>query len=763
MSIQIALAGNPNCGKTTLFNRLTGENGYVGNWPGVTVEKKQAPLSGDRETVLTDLPGIYSLSPYSPEEVVSRDYLVDARPDVVINLVDSTNLERNLYLTTQILELGLPVVVALNMADLLRKNGDKVDVAKLSGLLGCPVVEISALKGTGLDELVEVAKRAAGGKAAAPTVSFSDKMESYLDKVVAAAGTKLPAGLERWYAVKLFERDASAAERLGLSASQRAAVEEVVAAAEAECEDDPESIVTSERYDLIGSIVPQFVRRAPKKVTMTEKIDRIVTNRWLGIPIFIVVMCLVYYVSVATVGTWGTDWANDGLFGDGFFWFGIGGDAYTAAVEAGQDVVPQDFGPWVDGIPVLVTNGLEAIGAAPWVVSLVVDGIVAGVGAILGFVPQMIVLFMFLALLEDCGYMARVAFVMDRIFRRFGLSGKSFIPMLVTSGCGVPGVMATKTIENEAERRMTTMTTTMVPCGAKLPIVALLMGALVGIDASTWWVAPLFYFMGVLAIIVSGIMLKKTRWFAGDASPFVMELPSYHLPSLRSWLLHIWERVKSFVAKAGTIIFAATVLVWFLSSFGVVDGQFCMLDPEMALPEGVTSYMDYSLLAAVGGVLSFIFAPLGFGSWEPAAMTMMGLIAKENVVSTFATLFNLGDLGEGDAEMWAAFGTMLGTTGALLAFGAFNLLCAPCFAAMGTIRRQMNSGKWFAFAIAYECVFAWCVGLMINQFYNLFALGTFGVWTVVAFAILALMLFQLFRPMPDFGKKPSKAAVATAA
>ena len=763
MSIQIALAGNPNCGKTTLFNRITGENGYVGNWPGVTVEKKQAHLSGDRETIITDLPGIYSLSPYSPEEVVSRDYLVNERPDVVVNLVDATNLERNLYLTTQLLELGLPVVVGLNMVDLVRKNGDKIDPAKLSKLLGCPVVECSALKGDGVQQLVEAAKKAASAKsAAAPTVKFGASLEGALAKIEEIVGSAAPAALKRWYAVKLFEGDESAVKGLNLASGKLAEVKTIAKAVEDEFEDDAESIVTGERYDLIGQIVPQFLTRAPKKVTMTEKIDRVVTNRWLGIPIFIVVMCLVYYVSVATVGTWGTDWANDGLFGDGFFWFGIGGDAYTAAVEAGQDVVPQDFGPWVDGIPVLVTNGLEAIGAAPWVVSLVVDGIVAGVGAILGFVPQMIVLFMFLALLEDCGYMARVAFVMDRIFRRFGLSGKSFIPMLISSGCGVPGVMATKTIENEAERRMTTMTATMVPCSAKLPIVALLMGALVGMDASTWWIAPLFYFMGVLAIIVSGIMLKKTRWFAGDASPFVMELPAYHLPALRSWLLHIWERVKSFIVKAGTIIFAATVLVWFLSSFGVVDGQFCMLDPEMALPEGTTSYMDFSLLAAVGGALSFIFAPLGFGSWEPTAMTITGLIAKENVVSTFATLFNLGDLGEGDAEMWVAFGTMLGSTGALLAFGAFNLLCAPCFAAMGTIRRQMNSGKWFAFAIAYECIFAWCVGLMINQFYNLFAFGTFGVWTVVAIVMLALMLFQLFRPMPDFSKRSAKAAAAAA-
>ncbi len=765
MSIQIALAGNPNCGKTTLFNRITGENGYVGNWPGVTVEKKQAGLSGDRETIITDLPGIYSLSPYSPEEVVSRDYLVDDRPDVVINLVDATNLERNLYLTTQILELGLPVVIGLNMVDLVRKNGDKIDSAKLSKIFGCPVVECSALKGDGVDQLIETAKKTAAAKTPAkPTVKFGASLEGALQKIEGIVGTAAPEQLKRWYAVKLFEGDEKAVAKLKLGTPQLAEVRSIVKAVEEEFEDDAESIVTGERYDLIAQVISQFLTKAPKKVSITEKIDRVATNRWAGIPIFIVIMCIVYYVSVATVGTWGTDWANDGLFGDGFHLFAIGSGDYNEAVELAEETGadepdPADYGIWVPGIPVLVTNGLEAIGAADWVTSLVVDGVVAGVGAILGFVPQMIVLFMFLALLEDCGYMARVAFVMDRIFRRFGLSGKSFIPMLVSSGCGVPGVMATKTIENESERRMTVVTTTMVPCGAKLPIVALLMGALVGIDASTWWVAPLFYFMGVVAIIISGIMLKKTRWFAGETSPFVMELPAYHLPSLRSWVLHIWERVKSFVVKAGTIIFAATVLVWFLSSFGFVDGQFGLLDPEMELPADAESYMDYSLLASVGGFLSFIFAPLGFGNWQATSMTITGLIAKENVVSTFATLFSLGDLGEGDVEMWEAFGLMLGSTGALLAFGAFNLLCAPCFAAMGTIRRQMNSGKWFAFAIVYECVFAWCIGLMINQFYLLFT-GSFGVWTVVAIVLLVAMLFQLFRPMPKF--KDKAAVVSTA-
>ena len=746
MSIQIALAGNPNCGKTTLFNRITGENGYVGNWPGVTVEKKQAPLKGDHDVVVTDLPGIYSLSPYSPEEVCSRDYLVDDRPDVVVNLVDATNLERNLYLTTQLLELGLPMVVALNMCDLVRKNGDKVDPAKLSVLFGCPVVEVSALRGEGVDKLIAAAKKAAADKTApAPDVRFSDQVENALQRVEQVVGSKAPTGLRRWYAVKAFEGDEASIKKLGLTSAELGKVKAIVKPVEDDLCDGPESIVTAERYDLIANVVPQFLTRAPKKVSVTERIDRVVTNRWLGIPIFILIMTLVYYVSVSTVGTWATDWANDGVFGDGWF-LGGGADAYEEAVAAAEEngteePDPGEFGVWVPGIPVLATDALESAEVAPWVQSLVVDGVIAGVGAILGFVPQMIVLFAFLCFLEDCGYMARVAFVMDRIFRRFGLSGKSFIPMLVSSGCGVPGVMATKTIENESERRMTIMTTTFVPCGAKMPIIALLMGALVG-DAESWWIAPLFYFMGVAAIIVSGIMLKKTRWFAGDASPFVMELPAYHLPALRSWLLHIWERVKSFIVKAGTIIFAATVLVWFLSNFGWYDGRFGMLDPE------VDGYLNYSILAAVGRFIGVIFAPLGFSGWEATAMTLTGLIAKENVVSTFATLYSLGDLGEGDAAMWAAFAQMVPTAGAMMAFAAFNLLCAPCFAAIGTIRKQMNSPKWFWFAIGYECVFAWVVALFINQFYRWFALGLFGPWTVVALVLLALMLFQLFRPAP---------------
>jgi ferrous iron transport protein B len=746
VSIQLALAGNPNCGKTTLFNRLTGENGYVGNWPGVTVEKKQAKLSSDKDVVITDLPGIYSLSPYSPEEVVSRDYLVNDRPDVVVNVVDATNIERNLYLTTQLLELGLPVVVALNMCDLVEKNGDTVKAAELAKLFGCPVVEISALRGTGVDQLMATAKKAAAAHvAAAPTVRFGDEVEAALAAIVEACGSALPKSLVRWYSIKLFEGDEAVADTLKLSADQRARVKAASDAAAEKLDDDPESIVTSERYDLIGRVVPQFIVKAPKKVSITERIDRVVTNRWLGIPIFIVVMFLVYFISVSTVGTVATDWANDGVFGDGWF-LGAGQDAFDEACEAAADAGlddpdPADYGVWVPGIPAIVGGWLESAGVADWVYSLVIDGAIAGVGAILGFVPQMIILFMFLCLLEDCGYMARVAFVMDRVFRRFGLSGKSFIPILISSGCGVPGVMSTKTIENEAERRMTVMTTTFVPCGAKMPIIALLMGALLG-DTESWWIAPLFYFMGVVAVIVSGIMLKKTRIFAGDASPFIMELPAYHLPALRSYVLHVWERVKSFIMKAGTIIFAASVLVWFLSSFGWVDGAFGMLDAE------ADGFMDDSILAAIGGFIGIIFAPLGFDSWQASSMTITGLIAKENVVATLGTIYSMGDLGEADAGMWAAFASMVSSNGALIAYGAFNLLCAPCFAAMGAIRKQMDGGKWFWIAIGYECLFAWCVALMINQFYNWFALGQFGVWTVVAVAVLLLMLFQLFRPMP---------------
>ena len=874
MSIQLALAGNPNCGKTTLFNRITGENGYVGNWPGVTVEKKQAKLLSNKDVVVTDLPGIYSLSPYSPEEVVSRDYLVQDRPDVIVNLIDATNLERNLYLTTQLVELGLPMVVGLNMADLLRKNGDKVNPEALARDLGCPVVELSALKGDGVDALLQKAIEVAQAKkVVAPQVTLGDEVEGVLKEILEIGGSAIPANLSRWYAVKLFEGDEKACAPLRLSADQKSRIAAVKERVEKADEDDAESIVTMARYDLIAEIIPHFITKAPKKVSATEKIDRIVTNRWLGLPIFAVVMVFVYWISVSTVGTMGTDWANDGVFGDGWHLFGIGSGEYDDAVEEsgwgedyqdwgsqieafvaagvdegvdgaeavqeqldsddgidtesedyqtflsaaqaanltatadvhdadgntldtegnaipeaendegeaemqlaeGEQVAtvdvdtaafetamanpepdPSEFGIWVPGIPELVSNGLDAISVPEdsWVRSLILDGIVAGVGAILGFVPQMIVLFILLCLLEDCGYLSRVAFIMDRIFRRFGLSGKSFIPMLISSGCGVPGVMSTKTIENEGERRMTIMTTTMIPCGAKLPIIALLMGALIGSN-TVWWISPLFYFLGVIAIIVSGIMLKKLKPFAGEASPFVMELPAYHMPSIRSWALHVWERVKSFIVKAGTIIFAATVLVWFLSNFGWADGGFGLLDSS------VDGYMDNSILAAICGPLSWIFYPLGFGAgdleypWQATAMSLTGLIAKENVVSTFAVLFSLGDLGENSTLMWSAFGTQMlnGHTGALLAFAAFNLLCAPCFAAMGTIRRQMANGKWFWAAIGYMCGFAWVVGLIINQLFLLFTGGGFSVWTIVAIAFLVLIVFQLVRPAPKYDEK----------
>lgn len=834
MGIRVALAGNPNCGKTTLFNDLTGANQYVGNWPGVTVEKKTGRYRQDKEVEIVDLPGIYSLSPYSPEEIVSREYLIDERPDVVVNLVDATNLERNLYLTTQLCTLGLPVVIALNMMDLVEKNGDKIDVAKLSGKLGCPIVEISALRGRGIEELVAKAKDAAAKRAVPnPRMAFTDSLRSAIAKTEEVIDGSVKPELKYWFAIKLLEGEGRTEDALKLPAAKLEQIATVREALEDEFDDDIESIVTCERYDMISDVVDESVKLSRKGMTTTQKIDRVVTNRVLGLPIFAAIMFFVYYVAVSLGGGIVTDWANDGISGDGWLYTGTAAyeeavgeyeayqaqyEAYlSAAEEQGLDVEsfvaateveepaegaegsaeydeaqaaisafmaeaedagvvgmveneetgeetavdfgtfeglvgmsepdPAEFGLWIPGLTPVISGMLESVGAADWVQSLVVDGIVAGVGAVIGFVPQLILLFLMLSFLEGCGYMARVAFVMDRIFRKFGLSGKSFIPMLIASGCGVPAVMATKAIESERDRRMTVMTTTMIPCGAKMPIIALVFGALANGDyESTWWVAPVFYFMGLAAIIVSCIMLKKTKMFAGETIPFVMELPQYHLPTLKSVLMATWERVRSYIVKAGTIIFLSTIVIWFLLGFGFYEGSFGLLDTEM---EG---YMSYSLMAGIGGVLSWIFAPLGFGTWESAVTSITGLVAKENVVATVGIITSVPDAGETDPSLWASFAAMLGGSApAIMAFCAFNLLCAPCFAAVGTIRRQMMSAKWTWFAIGYMTVFAWCVALMIYQLGGL-ASGQveFGVWSVVAIAVLAAMLFQLFRPTPKF-------------
>ncbi len=808
MGINIALAGNPNCGKTTLFNDLTGANQYVGNWPGVTVEKKKGPYKRDKEVKITDLPGIYSLSPYTPEEIVSRDYLMSDEPDVVVNIVDATNLERNLFLTTQIIDLGLPMVVALNMMDLIEKNGDRIDVAKLEQKLGCPVIEISALKNRGVEEVIEAAKTAAESKAAPVcALRFEDEVESSLNKIIDILGDRVPKHELRWYAIKLLEGEQMTIDAAGLSAgelSQIAAIREQLETAQ---DDDAESIITNERYDVIAGVCDGAVEKSARGLTTTQKIDRVITNRVAGIPIFIVIMFVVYYLAVSLGGGIVTDWANDGISGDG--WLYTGGaeydaaveewegnvaivEAYEAAVEEGAEegstvyveseeedaegLVPitfdeyeeaaalaeeepdpssGEYGLWIPGLTPVVSDALESVDAAPWVTSLVVDGIIAGVGAVIGFIPQLIILFLLLGFLEGCGYMARVAFIMDRIFRRFGLSGKSFIPMLIASGCGVPAVMATKTIENEKDRRMTIMTTTMIPCGAKLPIIALVFGALAGGDyEATWWVAPLFYFLGLAAIIISCIMLKKFKAFAGEVAPFIMELPAYHLPTVKSVLLSMWERVKSYVVKAGTIIFLSTMVIWFLMNFGVYEGQFGLLDAEM---EG---YLDYSIMAGLGSIFAWLFAPLGFGNWESAVTSITGLVAKENVVATVGILTNLGELGETDPSLWEGFGAMLGGGSfAIMAFCAFNLLCAPCFAAIGTIRRQMSSAKWTWAAIGYMCVFAWCVALMFYQLGGL-AAGevAFNVWTVVALAVAVGMIYLLFRPMPHHDKADDKKA-----
>ena len=761
MAINIALAGNPNCGKTTMFNDLTGANQYVGNWPGVTVEKKEGRYRADKGVVVTDLPGVYSLSPYTPEEIVTRDYLMSGKPDAVINLVDATNLERNHDLTTQIIDLGIPVVVALNMMDLVEKNGDKIDVDALAKRLGCPVVPTSALRGRGMEEVVKAAIEA-GKKGAAPatTLRFTNEVEEALARVIDVAGAAIKGRHARWYAIKLLEGEQLTIDALNLPAaalSKIAAIRERLEDAE---DDDAESIITNERYDNITEVCDACVRKSPKTMTTTQKIDRVVTNRILGIPIFIVIMFLVYYISVSTVGTIVTDWANDGLFGDG--WLYTGTEQYEAAVEEFEGILetdegvaafeaggleepdPADYGLYHVGVPVVVGGWLESIGAAPWVQSLVLDGIIAGVGAVIGFIPQLIVLFVLLGFLEGCGYMARVAFIMDRVFRRFGLSGKSFIPMLIASGCGVPAVMATKTIENEKDRRMTIMTTTMIPCGAKLPIIALVFGALAGGDyEATWWVAPVFYFLGLFAIILSCIILKKFRAFSGEVAPFIMELPQYHLPTVKNVLLSMWERVRSYVVKAGTIIFLSSMVIWFLLNFGFYEGSFGLLDPE------VDDYIQYSLMAGLGNLLAWIFAPLGFGNWESTVTSITGLVAKENVVATVGVITSLGEeIGETDPSLWASFAAMLGgSSAAIMAFCAFNLLCAPCFAAIGTIRRQMMSAKWTWAAIGYMCAFAWCVGLMIYQFGGLIAGEiAFGPFTALAVVVAAGMLYLLFRP-----------------
>lgn len=719
MGYKIALAGNPNCGKTTLFNALTGSNQFVGNWPGVTVEKKEGKLKGYSDVVIMDLPGIYSLSPYTLEEVVARNYLINERPDAILNIVDGTNLERNLYLSTQLLELGIPVVMAVNMMDIVEKNGDKVSVSELSKALGCEVVEISALKGTGIKEAAELAVKAASkGQSSAIVHNFAPKVEATLQKIEDQLGTDIAETQKRFFAVKLFERD----EKIDGIMKTVPAVESLITALEEELDDDAESIITNERYSYISSIIGKCSKKAKRKgLSVSDKIDQIVTNRILALPIFAAVMFLVYYISVTTVGTIVTDWTNDVLFGE---------------------IIP----PAIEGL-------LLAVGCADWLQGLILDGIVAGVGAVLGFVPQMLVLFVFLGFLEACGYMARVAFIMDRIFRKFGLSGKSFIPMLIGSGCGVPGIMASRTIENERDRRMTIMTTTFVPCGAKLPIIALIAGAFFG---NAGWVAWSAYFVGVAAIICSGIILKKTAMFVGDPAPFVMELPAYHMPTVGNVLRSTWERGWSFIKKAGTIILLSTIVLWFMMSFGWVDGSFSMLEAEE---------LDHSVLAAVGSAIAWIFAPLGWTQggegWKMAVAAITGLIAKENVVATFGILYGFAEVAEDGAEVWGNLATVM-TPVAAYGFLVFNLLCAPCFAAMGAIKREMNNTKWFLFAIGYQCGLAYVVSMMIYQFGTFLTGGGFGLGTIVAVILLAIMLYLLFRPMKN-AKKDTVLGVQSAA
>ena len=741
MSIRIALAGNPNAGKTTLFNALTGSNQFVGNWPGVTVEKKEGKLKGHSDIIVTDLPGIYSLSPYTLEEVVARDYLLTERPDVILNIIDGSNLERNLYLTSQLLELGIPVVCAINMIDIVRKNGDKINLNELSDALGCPVVEISALKGTGISEATNKAiELATAGKVLLPKHRFSGLVEHAIAHIEEAFLHDIPEEQQRWYAIKIFESDEKVIEKLKIPEDVMAHIRKDIQAAEEEADDDAESIITNERYVFIGDVIKRSLKKANKgKLTSSDKIDRIVTNRWLGLPIFALIMFVVYYLSMVTVGQAATDWMNDGVFGDGFHLVGIGASEYEAAVEEGFEFAdgtdkldPEKYGVWIKGIPVAVGDMLDSVNCADWLKGLIVDGIIAGVGAVLGFVPQMLVLFLLLAFLEACGYMARIAFVLDRVFRRFGLSGKSFIPILVGTGCGVPGIMASRTIENERDRRMTIMTTTFIPCGAKIPFIALIAGAIFGGSAV---ISTGAYFIGIAAIIISGIILKKTKMFSGDPAPFVMELPAYHLPTIGNLLRSMWERGWSFIKKAGTIILLSTVLVWFASNYGFVDGAFVMLEDGQ---------MEFSVLAAIGGAISFIFAPLGWGTWQATVASITGLDAKENIVGTLGVLY-----GSGEASVYVTMATAFtAVTG--LSFLVFNLLCAPCFAAMGAIRREMNSRKWFWIAIGYECGFAYIVALMVNGFGKLFIGALSGVldYVVLALSVMVLvgMLYMLFRP-----------------
>ena len=818
MAIKIALAGNPNCGKTTLFNALTGSNQFVGNWPGVTVEKKEGRLKKHDDVVIMDLPGIYSLSPYTLEEVVSRNYLITERPDAILNLIDGTNLERNLYLTTQLTELGIPVVVAVNMMDVVRKNGDQINIAELSRQLGCKVMEISALKGEGIMEAAEAAINAAKTAKTVPMHTFSGPVEHAIAHIEEAALHDLPQEQQRWYAIKIFERDSKVLEQLNIPKDVLDHIETDIKAAETELDDDAESIITNERYVYIADVIKAcYKKKNAGKLSVSDKIDRVVTNRWLGLPIFAVVMFLVYYIAMVTVGSSATDWANDGLFGDGWHLFGIGSgeyeeasDNYTAASQALQafgveidteaedfdaaaaleqmkavapaeetatvtvedeetleetemtayfSAIPEDadedttvamtyqdavaymeengfdepdpaaYGVWVPGIPVLIENGLDSIGCADWLKGLILDGIVAGVGAVLGFVPQMLVLFLLLAFLEACGYMARIAFVLDRVFRKFGLSGKSFIPILIGTGCGIPGIMASRTIENERDRRMTIMTTTFIPCGAKVPFIAMIAGALFG---GSPWVSTSAYFIGMAAIIISGIMLKKSKLFAGDPAPFVMELPAYHWPTLGNVLRSMWERGWSFIKKAGTIILLSTIFVWFTTYFGVVDGSFQMLSEDQ---------IDHSILAAIGNLIAWIFTPLGWGNWQAAVASITGLVAKENIVGTLGILYGGGDTSV-YANLAQAFTGLAGYS-----FLVFNLLCAPCFAAIGAIKREMNNAKWTWAAIGYQCGFAYVIALMVYNIGLLFQ-GVFSFWTVVAIALLACMIYLLVRKNP---------------